>query len=109
MRLALAFGLVVSAAAAFGGVWAFKYATTSSDSASVPKMAAQSVAPSGAALKSVTPAATTTTTTGQSPPPAAVRPVIPNAAAVAAPAPPTVKQPTPVCNNPNALGVTRVV
>ncbi len=111
MRLALAFGLVVTAAAAFGGVYAFKYAATATGSggtamtsAAAPAMSP--VAPSGSVVASVV-----TTTTGQSPPPAPApaRAVIPSAAAVAAPAPPTLKTPVPVCNNPNALGVSRVV
>jgi peptidoglycan/xylan/chitin deacetylase (PgdA/CDA1 family) len=92
MRVAIAFGLVVSAAAAFGGVWAYKtMGTAPAGAGSATALVPPALTPSGAALASVN------TTPGQSPAPA--RPVAapvstlaPVAAPAAIPAPVVVAQ-----------------
>jgi peptidoglycan/xylan/chitin deacetylase (PgdA/CDA1 family) len=102
MRVAVACGLVVSAAAAFGGVWAYKNFAPTPSSAGIARVSVPpALTPSGSALASVS------ATTGQSPMALPTRVATPIAVTAAAPAAPRI--PAPVCNNPNALGVTRVV
>jgi peptidoglycan/xylan/chitin deacetylase (PgdA/CDA1 family) len=106
MRVAVACGLVVSAAAAFGGVWAYKnFGPAPSGAAAVSVSVPPALTPSGSARASVS------TTTGQSAVVVAPRVATPVAVPAAAPAaaPPVARTPPPPCNNANALGVSRVV